>query len=172
MKDQYEEMSLDELRDIATSRKIPGRGGKSKDDLIALIRQFEIENGKIISEKGNDPSDYSDLPGDLQAAPSDDHVAEEEKGDPIEVSKPEKPEPSTKPEVQTVEKPKKVTPKEQFFKLTNDIKWNQNGTMYRKGAGEILSSLGYDIDHIRKAGGVLHPVKDRFGTPDPTYVLE
>ena len=162
-------MSLDELRDIATSRKIPGRGGKSKDDLIALIRQFEIENGKLISEKGNDPSDYSDLPGDLQAAPSDDHIAEEAKEVPAE---PAKPEPSPKPEVQTVEKPQKATPKEQFFKLTNDIKWNQNGSMYRKMAGEILSSLGYDIDHIRKAGGVLHPVKDRFGTPDPSYVLE
>ena len=169
MKDQYEEMSLDELRDIATSRKIPGRGGKSKDDLIALIRQFEIENGKLISEKGNDPSDYSDLPGDLQAAPSDDHVAEESKEAPAE---PAKLEPQAKPEVRAVETPKKATPKEQFFKLTNDIKWNQNGTMYRKGAGEILSSLGYDIDHIRKAGGVLHPVKDRFGTPDPSYVLE
>ncbi len=162
---KYEDLSLDDLRDIASERKIPGRGGKNKDDLVALILKFEEENGKPIkNEEMNDPGDYSDLSDDLQPAPEDDQAAEAAKEETVEVAKPEpkeEPKPAPQPAV-----------KEQLFKLTNDIRVNQNGSMYRMKAGKILSSLGYDIDLIRKSGGNLQPVKDWEGNPDPTFKLE
>jgi hypothetical protein len=190
--DNYEAMDLDELQDVARERKLRGFSKLNKGPLIDFLRRYDQERGvPVDSDKpsGEDPADYSDLSGELEHAPEE--VESSSVTVPVKVSVDFDPDPVPSAEIVScpqcgVENPAAFTfcgacaarldpdykepvpepvpdPVHGYFRLTNDIRLLQAGTMYSLKAGKIISDRNHDIKAIKMAGGVLQHVDSPHG---------
>jgi len=142
MIDRYEEMTLEELKDMAKERGMRRCFRLKKEELLVVMRDYDKEHG--VAEK-SDPSDYSDLGKELVPAPEE-HPFEEPEKEKVVIEEP----------VKEAEPVKMEEPRQ--YRLMNDVGFLKDGLMVSMRAGKILSDLQYDIDQVKLAGGVLQPI--------------
>ena len=133
----YTNETITRLKREARARGISGASGMRKSELAdALAADDAAVNA--------DPSDFGDMPDDIEPAPD---------GKPVKIAS--EPEP-VKPEPKPVTGPPPKEPKR--YRLTNDISLVVNGLPRRCLAGKIIAENQYDITNVKRSGGVLVPI--------------
>lgn len=156
----YNDWTVAQLRQRAQDLDMVGWSTLRKDDLIAAIEEREEEEEK-------DPADFSDMPLETKEAPdeiegetSESSEEEEVPGDQDEDLEHDDGESDDSEEEEVSPDKEELQFKEhQSFRLTNDITFvTPNGVPQRLLAGRLMSDSHYDLDVVRRAGGVLVPV--------------
>lgn len=164
-KHDYTQSTTRDLREQLKTRKLTIPRNSTKDQMQGLLEADDAARAKKTAGAPDARSAAAEAP---VAPPAD----VSEFGDMLDTSEapdayePPPPPPSTAvaPKVKIPPDPIEITdenrpPEPKRFKLTNDIQVPQGGLPVRMLAGKILTSDEYNLDDVRKAGGVLVPAR-------------
>jgi len=140
MTTKYEKLTTHDLRNQCRGRDIKYPRNATKTQLVEALQAADKDRG--------DPADFGDLPPKTEA--------------PDDFAPPEPPKTASTPAVKIPPDPADpadLPPEPKRYKLTNDITHIQNGLPTLLRAGAILLATEYDLEAVKKSGGVIVPAR-------------
>lgn len=188
--DGYDEMTVDELRRLASARQMTDRTtARSKGALVAGLRNLDaLEREADDQADPGEPSDdvdpddpYADLdPALASALRNADEMSEAHSGDHAELLEQAQTMSAMELRVVLTDRPKLPksvreqlealireqerapirAPEDGMYRVTADSQWSRRGHIFQLAAGSVVRRKTHDLDELRRQGVPLEPIRE------------